>query len=78
MTLYRDFSALTIAVVSSADLDRDALVLAGEFGLPAVYDAHYVVLARTMNVDLWTADQRLLRSLGGRLPFVRSISDYDG
>ena len=53
-----------------------ALVLADQYRLPAVYDAHYVALSELLNATLWTADRRLLRALGGRLPYVHWIADY--
>lgn len=40
------------------------------------YDAMYVTLAQSLGCDLWTDDQRVLRALAGRLPFVRWIGDY--
>jgi predicted nucleic acid-binding protein len=48
-------------------------VLADEHNLPAAYGAHDVALAELLGAALWTADRRLLRALGGRLPFVRWI-----
>ncbi len=53
-----------------------ALVLADEYALPAVYDAISIALAELGGADQWTGDQRLLHTLGGRLPFVRSIAAY--
>lgn len=70
------FLAIPIALQAPAALYDRALVLADEHGLPAVYDAHYVALAELLGATLWTADQRLLRALSGRLPFVRWIADY--
>ena len=54
----------------------EALVLADQYSLPAIYDAQYVALAEMLGTTLWTADQRLLRALGNRLPFVRWIAGY--
>lgn len=36
----------------------------------------YVALAEMYQIDLWTADLRLLNSLRHKLPFVRWIKDY--
>ena len=33
------------------------------FNLPATYDAHYLALAEWMEIDLWTADARLVNAL---------------
>ncbi|MDA8189662.1 MAG: type II toxin-antitoxin system VapC family toxin [Dehalococcoidales bacterium] len=74
--LLNQFWSLSIAVVAPAMLSEEALVIAHDFNLPAVYDAHYVALARMLGCDLWTNDQRLLRTLENRLPFVKWIGDY--
>ncbi|MGH2531479.1 MAG: type II toxin-antitoxin system VapC family toxin [Thermomicrobiales bacterium] len=59
-----------------ADLHQRALRLTNHYGLPAAYDAHYVVIAQEYGCDLWTDDQRLLRTLGHAFPFVRWIGDF--
>lgn len=74
--LLAQFLALPISLQAPEALYERALVLADEHNLPAVYDAHYVALAELLGATLWTADQQLLRALGGRLPFVRWIGDY--
>jgi predicted nucleic acid-binding protein len=56
-------------------LHRQALILADAFGLPAAYDAPYLALAERFGCAFWIADQRLLRLVGRRLPFVRPISE---
>jgi predicted nucleic acid-binding protein len=53
-----------------------ALVIAEQNHLGATYDAIYVAVAKSTNDELWTDDRRLLRALGGRLPFVKWIGDY--
>lgn len=70
------FLAIPISLQAPETLYDRALVLADQHNLPAAYDAHYVALAELLGATFWTADQRLLRALGGRLPFVRSIADY--
>ena len=50
--------------------------MADQYNLPASYDVQYVVLAELLRATLWTADQRLLRALGGKLPFVRWLADF--
>lgn len=74
--LLAQFLALPISLQTPQTLYDQSLVLADQHNLPAVYDAHYVALAELLGATLWTADQRLLRALGGRLPFVRWIGDY--
>jgi predicted nucleic acid-binding protein len=70
------FMALPIAFQAPQMLYDRVLVLTEQYNLPAVYDANYLALAEMLGATLWTADQRLLRALGGRLAFVRSIADY--
>ena len=57
-------------------LHQLALRVAEAYNRPGVYDSHYLALAQIYECDFWTADQRLLNALNGRLPFVRSLSDY--
>ncbi len=70
------FLEFTVAAAFLPELHVEAMKVAGLYNRPAVYDAHYVALANIAGCDLWTADQRLLNALGGRLPFVRALSDY--
>lgn len=70
------FLALPVRLLLPATVHARALELADEYGLPAAYDAHYVALAEALSYVLWSDDQRLLKNLRGRLPFVRSIADY--
>jgi predicted nucleic acid-binding protein len=69
------FLAIPISLQAPATLYESALVLADEYNLPAVYDAHYVALAEMLGAVFWTADQRLLRALGRQLSFVRWIGE---
>ncbi|RLB80298.1 MAG: VapC toxin family PIN domain ribonuclease, partial [Deltaproteobacteria bacterium] len=47
------------------DVLREALECALEWGV-TVYDACYIVLARRFGVEVYTADEKLLRGPGGR------------
>lgn len=71
------FDTLPIKIYPIPAQHRVALTTADRFGLPAVYDACYIALAQSFQCDCWTDDQSLLRTLAGRLPFVRWIGDYD-
>jgi predicted nucleic acid-binding protein len=42
----------------------------------SAYDTLYVVTARLLSLDLWTADQNLVNALGSAAPWVRWIGDY--
>ncbi len=70
------FLALPLTLTAPSGLYHQALAIADTYQLPAAYDAHYVALAAQLGCDLWTNDQRLLRGLGGRVPFVKWIGDY--
>lgn len=41
-----------------------------------IYDASYAALAQSLNTTLYTADEKLMRRLGGNFP-VRHLRDYD-
>jgi predicted nucleic acid-binding protein len=70
------FLALPVALDAPDMLYARALEIAEQYNLPAAYDAHYVALAESIDTVLWTDDQRLLHTLGGRIPFVRWIAEY--
>ncbi|HLH24950.1 MAG TPA: type II toxin-antitoxin system VapC family toxin [Chloroflexota bacterium] len=74
--LMADFLTFPIALQTSPTMHQRALAIADIYGLPAAYDAHYIALAEELGADLWTDDQRLLRALAGRVPFVRWIGSY--
>lgn len=67
--------ALPIQLFAGDSLHSLAFELAGQFQLPASYDAHYLALARQLQVPFWTADQRLARTVAHHLPWVHLISD---
>jgi predicted nucleic acid-binding protein len=70
------FLAFPIAVHNPAGLHQQALILADHYTLPATYDAYYVALAEILHCDLWTADERLLKHLSGKAPFVKALAAY--
>jgi predicted nucleic acid-binding protein len=53
-----------------------AMDISHHFGLPAAYDAHYLALAEYEQCEYWTADTRLWNAIGGKLPWIRRLSDY--
>jgi predicted nucleic acid-binding protein len=75
--LLEEFQDLSIEIRSPEGLDRQALILADAFGLPAVYDAHYLALAEQLDCEFWTADRRLVRAVASAMPLVRFIGEYD-
>ena len=70
------FLAYPVALASPPDLTREAFSFAHTHGLVGIYDALYVVLARLLDAELWTADERLLTQLAGRAPWVRPLAAY--
>lgn len=70
------YTRLVIRMVEPTPIISDALAFTQLHGLRAVYDSIYVVLARQLGADLWTADTRLLNALGGAAPWVRWIGAY--
>ncbi len=52
-----------------------AFTFARQHGIQ-VYDALYVILAIKLECELWTADERLVRSVSSSFPFVHLIADY--
>jgi len=54
---------LPINLVNEANLHVRAREIAMEYNLFATYDAHYLALAEWMDVDLWTADMKLVNTL---------------
>lgn len=78
LTLLARFLLLPIDVIDPPREHGDAIVTANTFDLPTVYDAYYLNVARFVGCEFWTDDRRLLRTLGGRLRYVRWIGDYTG
>lgn len=72
-----DFLTLPLIIDAHETLYQDALRIASEFRLPAIYDAQYVALAQYAGCDLWTDDHKLIQAVQNDLPFVRSLRDYE-
>ena len=54
---------LGIELVENDDLHRRALAFGRRFELAALYDAHYLALARQLDCELWTFDKRLAKAV---------------
>lgn len=67
-----DLRLLSLETTSTADLMEDAFLLAVEKHLTA-YDACYAVLARTLDVPLITADEKLAQAIESAI----FIGDFD-
>ena len=70
------FLTLPIHLEVPPDLYPRALHFARASGQRATYDCVYVALAEILGVELWTADERLVRSASTVAPWVRWIGDY--
>lgn len=65
---------LPIHLVNEANLHQRAREIAMQHSLPATYDAHYLALAEWMDIELWTADMRLVNTLKPfKLSWVKRI-----
>ncbi len=69
-------TGLELQCIEDTALSIKAIELANRFNLPAIYDAHYLALAEHKGCELWTADTRLWRTIGGQLDWVRHMNDY--
>ncbi|MHB0877397.1 MAG: type II toxin-antitoxin system VapC family toxin [Anaerolineae bacterium] len=72
-----DLLRLPIHAIPSHDLLRHALPLALAHDI-TVYDALYAALARMLQLPLITADERLVRKLGGSGVETVSLAEYEG
>jgi predicted nucleic acid-binding protein len=71
-----EFLNISVVVRAPVDLLPRAFAFAADHRLPGVYDSLYVTLAQVLDVELWTADRRLLDALGTAAPWVHFIRDY--
>ena len=58
------------------DLHRRALELASLLQQGAVYDAHYMALAESLDCELWTADRRFHHAVGASIDNVKWLGDF--
>ena len=59
------------------DLNSRALELADQLQQGAVYDAHYLALAESLDCDLWTADARFFRAASRGTVTVNWIGQFE-
>ena len=53
-----------------------ALELASRLKQGAVYDAHYLALAETLDCDLWTADEKFYRAASPVTDNIRWLAEF--
>ena len=69
------FATLDFVVLRPKALLKEAWDMAKEFGLPTLYDTAYLALAKLCDCEFWTADEVLINSLQGKLPWVKWIGE---
>lgn len=74
--LIQDLLSLGVVLHQTPSLHMRALELASRFNQGAVYDAHYLALAESLDCEIWTADQRLYRVTGPGFENVRWIGNF--
>jgi len=75
-SLLASFLAVPIELQAPEILYERSLAIAIELGLPATYDAQYLVVSQSLGATFWTADERLFNATTRRLPFVRLLHNY--
>jgi predicted nucleic acid-binding protein len=70
------FSRFQVQTAAPERLYERAFLFAREHRLASLYDSIYVVLAELMEIQLWTADQRLFATASPVAPWIRWIGDY--
>ena len=65
-----------IELRSPPDIYGRALELASRLDQGAVYDAHYLALADTLDCELWTADEKFFRAASPVVRNVRWIGEF--
>ena len=70
------FSRIPIRFSQRRGIIPLAWQLAKEFDRPRAYDTAYMAVAQLYRCDLWTADERLYNTVGGKLSWVKWLGDY--
>lgn len=70
---FEAFLAQEIALYHPGDLEMRAWELAQQYNRPTAYDASYLALAESVGCELWTADRRLIKAVGGTLPWLKTV-----
>lgn len=69
------FTRLGFTVLMPEALLKEAWDMTRELEFPTLYDTAYLALSKICNCEFWTADEALVNSLQGKLPWVRWIGD---
>ena len=76
--LAESFPAMDLLMLDTSELQGEAMRIAVRFGLPATYDAQYLVLASHHRCELWTADRRLWNLTHAEARWVRLLGEEPG
>lgn len=74
---WEQLQEIPVELVDMASLRRRAWDISIELQQAHVYDAVYLALAEARGCEFWTADQRLFNAAQNRLPFVKSLRDFN-
>ena len=58
------------------NLHGRALEVAGQLNQGAIYDAHYLALAETLDCEMWTADEKFYRAASPVFDSVHWIGEF--
>ncbi len=61
-----DLLSLPVTEISGPEVYRKAWQIAGELGMPVIYDAVYLAVAELRGAAFWTADEALYRKARDR------------
>jgi len=76
-TAFKHFMALQVHLSSHPRIYPLARQLAQRFHQSRIHQMAYVALAELHGCELWTADRRLVETVGLELPFARWIGDFE-
>lgn len=69
------FESLGLFIIDDSDAKYEAMRLAIKYGR-SYYDASYLLLAEDLGCPFITADDKLVRALHTRLPYIISLASY--
>jgi len=70
------FLRMPIRLSSRSGIFPLALRLAEEFNRPRAYDTAYLALARILDCEFWTSDERLYNAVSPKLSWVKWIGNF--
>ena len=74
--MFKAFHLLGVKYLHPEGLHQRAWELAKRFNRPQAYDSYYLALAEILDLEFWTADERLYNIVKSDLPWVKWLGDY--